>query len=169
MTATTDSQHDADTDEPGFLASGAVSASMQAVLVDLIELHLQAKHYHWNVVGQNFRDLHLQLDEIVDVARTGADAVAERMRALGAVPDGGTGTVARTTALPPAMRGEHDSAAVVTIVARSIAAAVATVRRVRDTVDAEDPASTDLLHAITLDLEKHAWMLRAEVRTPRRR
>jgi len=33
-------------------------------------LHLQSKQAHWNVVGHNFRDLHPQLDEIIDIART---------------------------------------------------------------------------------------------------
>ena len=33
--------------------------------MDLIELSLQGKQAHWNVDGHNFRDLHLQLDEIV--------------------------------------------------------------------------------------------------------
>jgi hypothetical protein len=45
---------------PGFIASPALAASLQALLVDLIELHPQAKQTHWNVVDHNFRDLHLQ-------------------------------------------------------------------------------------------------------------
>jgi starvation-inducible DNA-binding protein len=45
---------------PGFIASPAVAASSQAVLVDLIELHPQTKQAHWNVVGHHFRDLHPQ-------------------------------------------------------------------------------------------------------------
>ena len=53
----------------GFAASPELSANLQRVLVDLIELHLQGKQAHWNVVGSNFRDLHLQLDELVDFAR----------------------------------------------------------------------------------------------------
>ena len=46
-----------------------------------IDLERQAKQAHWNVVGTNFRDLHLQLDELVDFARGGSDTIAERMRA----------------------------------------------------------------------------------------
>jgi len=64
---------------PGFIASPALAASLQAVLVDLIELHLQSKQAHWNVVGHNFRDLHPQLDEIIDIARDGSDTIAERL------------------------------------------------------------------------------------------
>ena len=59
----------------GFTASPEFAANLQRVLVDLIELHLQGKQAHWNVVGTNFRDLHLQLDELVDFAREGSDTV----------------------------------------------------------------------------------------------
>ena len=80
-----------------FQAPDSLVHNLQKVLVDLIELHLQGKQAHWNLVGTNFRDLHLQLDEIVDGAREAADTIAERMRALDAVPDGRTDTVAATT------------------------------------------------------------------------
>ena len=43
-------------------ASPTLTTNLQAVLVDLIELHVQGKQAHWNIVGTNFRDLHLQLD-----------------------------------------------------------------------------------------------------------
>src|SRR4029453_13027661 len=75
-----------ETEVQGFQASPELSANLQKVLVDLIELHLQGKQAHWNVVGTNFRDLHLQLDELVDFAREASDTVAERMRAPCAVP-----------------------------------------------------------------------------------
>ena len=78
-------------------ASDKLAANMQKVLVDLIDLHLQGKQAHWNILGTNFRDLHLQLDEIVDAAREFADDTAERMRALYAVPDGRSATVAATS------------------------------------------------------------------------
>ena len=51
--------------------------NLQKVLVDLIELHLQGKQAHWNLVGTNFRDLHLQLDELVDFAREASDTIAK--------------------------------------------------------------------------------------------
>ena len=62
-------------------ASPTLTTNLQAVLVDLIELHVQGKQAHWNIVGTNFRDLHLQLDEIIDAAR--GFAVALTLRAPG--------------------------------------------------------------------------------------
>ncbi|WNG90009.1 DNA starvation/stationary phase protection protein [Mycobacterium sp. ITM-2016-00317] len=151
-------------DVTNFQASPELSAALQQVLVDLIELHLQGKQAHWNVVGSNFRDLHLQLDEVVDFARTASDTVAERMRALDAVPDGRSDTVAATTSLPEFPAFERSSGEVVDLISARIYAAVDTLRTVHDSVDAEDPSTADILHQLTDGLEKLAWLLKSENR-----
>jgi starvation-inducible DNA-binding protein len=148
-------------------ASQKLSDNLQAVLVDLIELHLQGKQAHWNIVGTNFRDLHLQLDEIVDAARQFADDVAERMRALNATPDGRSSVVAKSTTLAAFDAGEIDTSAAVDAITERLNAVVTTVREVHDPVDEEDPTSADLLHAILERLEQLAWMVSAENRSPR--
>ena len=51
--------------ESGFKASKALTDNLQKVLVDLLELQMQGKQAHWNVVGKNFRDTHRVLDEII--------------------------------------------------------------------------------------------------------
>jgi starvation-inducible DNA-binding protein len=98
-----------DEGEQQMKANKELANNMQAVLVDLIELGIQGKQAHWNVVGTNFRDMHLQLDEIIEIARTLSDEVAERMRALEVLPDGRSETVTKTTTLEkfPARPGRH--------------------------------------------------------------
>jgi starvation-inducible DNA-binding protein len=151
--------------ERGFKASKSLTDNLQKVLVDLIELHLQGKQAHWNVVGKNFRDLHLQLDEIIDAAREFSDTVAERLRALHAVPDGRSDTVSATTTLPEYPNGEVDTAETVDLITVRLEAVVGTMREVHDDVDEADPTSADLLHAIIERLEQYAWMVSAENRT----
>ena len=168
MTATTPSRTDSRRrtgSADRFVGSPRLANNLQAVLVDLIELHLQGKQAHWNVVGRNFRDLHLQLDELVDVAREASDTIAERLRALQATPDGRSDTVASLTTLPAFPPGEQNTATVVDLITDRIAAAVTTMRTVHDDVDGDDPSTADLLHAIIDDLEKYAWMISAENRT----
>ncbi|MFN3008054.1 Dps family protein [Mycolicibacterium wolinskyi] len=148
----------------GYQASAELSNNLQQVLVDLIELALQGKQAHWNVVGTNFRDLHLQLDELVDFAREGADTVAERMRALDAVPDGRSDTVAGGTSLPEFPAYERSTDEVVDLIATRVYAAVDTMRRVHDDVDAEDPSTADMLHQLIDGLEKLAWLIKSENR-----
>ena len=147
-----------------FQASEKLAAGLQRVLVDLIELHIQGKQAHWNVVGTNFRDLHVQLDEVVDAAREASDTIAERMRALDAVPDGRSDVVAATTSLPEFPPYEQNTSEVVDLVATRVYATVGTLRAVHDDVDADDPSTADLLHQITDQLEKLAWMIKSENR-----
>jgi starvation-inducible DNA-binding protein len=153
-----------DTQVHGFQASPELSANLQRVLVDLIELHLQGKQAHWNVVGTNFRDLHLQLDELVDFAREGSDTIAERMRALDVVPDGRSDTVAADTTLPEFPPYELNTGEVVDLITGRVYAAVDTVRTLHDAVDAEDPSTADILHQLIDGLEKLAWLIKSENR-----
>jgi starvation-inducible DNA-binding protein len=147
-----------------FDAPQSLPENLQRVLVDLIELHLQGKQAHWNVVGTNFRDLHLQLDEIVDIAREASDTIAERIRALNAVPDGRSDTVTASTTLPTFPPAEQTTTDTVEFITTAIYAAVDTLRTVHDDVDTVDPSSADLLHTIIDALEKAAWMLKSENR-----
>ncbi|AJE41649.1 Dps family protein [Streptomyces nodosus] len=166
MTASPGGSRRSETGVTRFTASPQLARALQQILVDLVELHLQGKQAHWNVVGHNFRDLHLQLDEIVDDARESADVIAERMRALDKWPDGRSDTVTASTTLPPFPEGELSVSAVVDLVTTRLYATVDTVRTHHDQVDGEDPSTADLLHGIIVTLEKHAWMVGAENRTP---
>ena len=147
-------------------ASPTLTDNMQAVLVDLIELHLQGKQAHWNVVGKNFRDLHLQLDEIIEDARLFADEMAERMRALHAVPDGRSVAVAEGTKIDPFPAGLVSTKDTVGLVVRMLNASVKTMRDVHDQIDEEDPTTADLLHGFIAKLEQYAWMVDAENMEP---
>lgn len=147
-------------------ASKNLADNLQKVLVDLIELHVQGKQAHWNLVGKNFRDLHLQLDEIVESARTFADTVAERMRALHALPDGRSNTVSATTSLVQFPEGLTATSDVVDLIGARLEGTVGTLRGVHDEVDEEDPTTADILHEIIGTLEQYAWMVEAENMEP---
>lgn len=152
--------------ESGFTASKELSENLQKVLVDLIELASQGKQAHWNVIGTNFRDTHLALDEIIDSAREFSDTIAERMRALHALPDGRSDTVAESTTLPEFPQGEIATTEVIDLITARLEDTVATCRDVHDQVDEEDPTSADILHEIIEKLEQYAWMMSAENRRP---
>ncbi|WP_062909483.1 Dps family protein [Mycobacterium avium] len=147
-----------------FPAQRALS-SLRHPVNEPVHRWIQAKQAHWNIVGINFRDLHLQLDELVDAAREAGDNIAERLRALAATPDGRSDTVAATTSLPQFPAGEQDTRVVVDLITTRVYATVDTIRSVHDAVDAEDPTTSDLLHQIIDSLEKLAWMIKSENRT----
>ena len=149
-----------------FTASAALSDNLQRVLTDLIALELVGKQIHWNIVGPNFRDVHLNLDDVVDIAREGSDEVAERMRAINAVPDGRPTTVSAATTVPAAPEGEILTGEGVAYIVSAIEAVVATLRGVDEDVDSEDPASSGIVEDLIGKLEQQAWFLSSEVRKP---
>lgn len=161
MTQTLDARQTAPS---AFRASQQLGNHLQQVLVDLTDLHLQGKQLHWNVVGKNFRDTHLVLDEVVDAAREFSDVVAERMRAVHVTPDARAKTVAAMSSLPDVPSDEIDTADTVDAIVASLYATAGTARRVHDDVDAEDPTTADILHTVLERLEQLAWMIDAENR-----
>jgi len=144
-------------------ASQQLADNLQIVLTDLIELQLQGKQAHWNIVGPNFRDLHLQLDELVVATREFADDTAERMRALHALPDGRSATIAKGTRLEEFPAGLVNTKNAVKLVTDRVERAVQTMRDVHDEVDEEDPTTADLPHAFISRLEQLVWMINAEI------
>lgn len=143
-------------------ASEKLRGYLQRVLIDLIDLHLQGKQAHWNVTGRGFRSLHLQLDELVAIAREESDVIAERMRALQVVPDGRTETIAATsdlTAYPADLVSVTDT---VDNIVERINQTVTVIREAHSDVDAEDPATADLLNNTISQLEQQAWMIASQ-------
>jgi starvation-inducible DNA-binding protein len=129
----------------------------------MVDLQLQAKQAHWNVVGRSFRSLHTHLDEIVDLARDAADTFAERLRALGAYPDARVGVVASTSILLAAPEGPCSTERAARAVSTRLRLAAETLRDVHSTVGSLDCPTGDLINQVVVDVEKHAWMLEAEV------
>ena len=138
-----------------------VGEELQATLHELIDLSLIGKQLHWAVVGPLFRPLHLQLDELVDSSRELSDTVAERVVALGFVPDGQAKAVAagsQLAAVAPTALEDH-------LVVRELTHRIAEVsEQVRDRMNRlgdADLASQDVLIEVVRELEKQQWMLRA--------
>jgi starvation-inducible DNA-binding protein len=136
--------------------------TLQAALVDLIDLSLLAKQAHWNVHGTNFRSVHLQLDEVLDDLRTWQDDVAERVAAVGGAPDGRAGTVAASSKVADLAAGPLNAPAVVQEFTDRLTAVSRRIEATLHDLD-EDMPSQDLLIGIVSGLDKAAWMFRAQL------
>lgn len=140
-----------------------VAATLQEALVDLTALALNGKQAHWHVRGPQFLPVHEQLDGIVDDARAWADLVAERAVTLGVPVDGRAATVAAESALDDFPTGFVPDAVAVTLVRDLVDAVVSRVRSHVDELGELDPVTQDLVIEVLRGLEKHRWMLQAQV------
>lgn len=143
-------------------ARSTTGKALQTALVDLLDLTLQAKQAHWNLIGKHFRSLHLQLDEVVDTTRRHADEVAERAVAIGVNPDGRVRTIADSSKFGALEPGYLQDDAVVTAFIDRLSIAVQRIREGIDATEKTDLVSQDLLIGVATDLEMHLWMFQAQ-------
>jgi starvation-inducible DNA-binding protein len=137
-------------------------AILQTTLTDLIDLSLIAKQAHWNVVGPHFRSVHLQLDELVGIARQYVDDVAERAAAIGVSPNGKAHTVTETSGLPTYPDGWTSDTDTIAAIVATLDTLVKRVRTRVDETDKSDLVTQDLLIEIARELEKQRWMWQAQ-------
>src|SRR5579862_9012271 len=138
-----------------------IGRQLQATLAELIDLSLFGKQLHWNVTGTHFRELHLQLDELVDSWRELSDTVAERAVAIGHAPDGQSATIAGAVAsIETGPLADH-------VVVRELTTRLAEVcergRARMDRLGEIDAASQDVLIEVLRELEKQLWMARVQL------
>jgi len=140
----------------------STGAVLQATLVDLIDLSLIAKQAHWNVVGKNFRSVHLQLDELVAIARQYVDEVAERANTIGVSPNGKPRTVVENSGLPSYPDGWLSDEKTIDAIVETLDALIKKLRKGIDETDKSDLVTQDLLIEITREVEKAHWMWQAQ-------
>lgn len=143
-------------------ATKVTGETLQGALVDLVELSLVGKQAHWNLIGRNFRSIHLALDEVVLAGRTFADTVAERAIAIGVNPDGQTAALAKQSEVKPVEVGYVPVEKVITYVVDTLAPMISRFRDRMDATEQADPVTQDLFISIIAELEKTHWMFQAE-------
>jgi starvation-inducible DNA-binding protein len=143
-------------------ADGTVVEALQQTLLELIDIALNGKQAHWNVVGPQFLTVHRQLDEVVEAARLTSDEVAERLATIGVAPDGRPATVAEARAFEPLAAGLTHTDDALAAVGDRLDEAVSRLRGRIAAIGEADLISQGILIGTSQQLEKLAWMIRAQ-------
>ena len=141
---------------------GPTADLLQGTLTTLLDLALNLKQAHWNVVGPNFRSVHLHLDEIIVTIRAATDEIAERIVTIGVAPDGRAQAISNESVLDSFPSGFHQVTETVAHVGDQIKSAIDQVRQAIEKMGDLDPISEDLLIATSSQMEKHLWMVQAQ-------
>ena len=153
---------------PGMKSGDAekVNALLQDRLNSLNDLALTLKHVHWNVVGPNFIAVHTMLDPQVEAVRAMADAVAERIAALGGSPVGVPGALVKQRDWTDYSIGRADSIAHLGALDVVYTGIIEAHRAAIDTTDELDLVTQDLLIGQAGQLEQFHWFVRAHIENP---
>lgn len=123
-------------------------------------LYLNYKHYHWQVFGPLFRDLHKLFDEFAEETLEELDPIAERVRMIGQDPPSNptelTDLATITIAAPHSTVHEMVDEA-----QRNLIVVIKEMREAARTADERnDPGTVDLFSKAVQVFEKQEWWLR---------
>lgn len=140
----------------------SVCAELNQLLAYSADLTLQAKQAHWALRGPNFIALHKLFDDIYAHAGEWADAIAERVAALGGQPRGTLQAAAAATRLEPYptdLVADHEH---VERLSLALARYGALVRKAIDAfAKIGDAGSADLVTEISREVDKDRWFVEA--------
>jgi starvation-inducible DNA-binding protein len=142
----------------------AMIDTLNARLLDAIDLRLAIKQAHWNVKGPNFIALHELFDQIQARVDTNVDDIAERAVALGGNAHGTIQTVVGGSKLKPYPTDLNEQQAHVAAIADRLAAFGKLVREAIDAADeANDKDTADLFTGISRQVDKDLWFVEAHL------
>ena len=140
-----------------------VSNLLNQDLSDAYLLLVKTKKYHWDVVGPQFRSLHLLWEEHYTALTETIDSVAERVRALGGYPVGSMEGFLQMASLK-----EHagDVPTATKMVSNLMEDHEQIIRNLREHIDRcsdefHDEGTADFLTGLMEGHEQMAWMLRS--------
>jgi starvation-inducible DNA-binding protein len=140
-----------------------VGRTLQATLVELVDLSLLGERLHWNTLRQPFRPLHAQLAAIVDSWRELSDAVAQCAARVGVEPDGQSGSVTTRSRIGRVAGSSLDTDGALRDLFARLAEVTERVRARSGRLGALDPVSQVVLIEVADELQKQLWTLRTSL------
>ena len=138
-----------------------VAAELQAMVIELTELHHQAKQCHWNMKGPLYISLHLLLDEYDEIYLDYTDRVAERMLHIGMNVDSRTEVVLKTANIGSIPPGAISDKQVLDLMSEHVYTVAVRTRQRITKFSKLDEVSSNLLQDLSYKLDKQVWQLRA--------
>ncbi len=134
---------------------------LSKLLADTFTLYLKTHNFHWNVVGPQFRTLHLMFEEQYNELWLATDLMAERIRTLGFPAPATFAEFAKLTAIPET-EGRPEAGKMIELLVEGHETVCRTIRNQFEVADkANDQPTLDLLTQRLEVHEKTAWMLRS--------
>jgi starvation-inducible DNA-binding protein len=134
---------------------------LNGLLGDATVFYQKLRHYHWNVEGPQFFELHEKFEELYDRWADQIDEIAERILMVGGVP-----LHTLRSLLDAASLEEDDSIPAAPAMVEHVAADLHRLHERAGAVldaaeDAGDRGTANLLDDLRDGLEKDMWMFRA--------
>lgn len=135
---------------------------LSKILADTFLLYTKTLNFHWCVEGPLFPQLHELFGDQYDALAEDIDTIAERIRALKAMPPATMKEFLELTHLKEPKKGLKDMDMVKELL-HDREFVIEHFKKDLEIIGDSDPATTNMLEDMLEKHEKHAWMLRAIV------
>lgn len=137
---------------------------LSQALSDTYVLAVKAHVYHWNVKGPSFGALHAFFEEQYKALVVAADDLAERIRALGPLVDGGMSAFLKETVIKEAGTKPMDARSMLKDLLNSYQQLRARLVDAEDVADEMDDLVTqDLIVGQLSAYDKTMWMIKSQI------
>lgn len=145
-------------------ASTAMAKQLALVLSDTYVLAVKTHGYHWNVTGPDFSGLHAFFEAQYNALIAAADEIAERIRALGMMPDGSMDSFLQNTVITEAGTKPVKAEAMLQDL-------LVSHRQIRERLAAAEELANEIGDVVSQDMmvgrlaahDKDMWMIRSHL------
>lgn len=134
---------------------------LNTLLADYHVYYQNLRNFHWNILGENFFDLHNKFEELYTDAQIKIDEIAERILTLRYHPMSNLKDYLETSSIDEVSSRQTDKEMVSAILGNHGKLLEQMTKVVKKAEDAEDEGTIDLIGAYIRELEKSSWMLDA--------
>lgn len=138
-----------------------VVKDLNLILADSIVFYQKLRHYHWEVEGQQFFELHQQFEKMYDQWAAISDDIAERLMTIGGKPIRTLGealkssTIKEDSTTPEARKMVTNALDDMSKQLKSIKTATAEAEK------SDDRGTIAMLDGMVEQIEKTTWMMEA--------
>nr|WP_321223425.1 Dps family protein [uncultured Psychroserpens sp.] len=138
-----------------------VVVELNSLLANYHIYYQKLRNFHWNVLGENFFDLHNKFEELYTDARTKIDEIAERILTLRYHPMSKLSDYLEIAEIKEVSPLQSDKEMVQNILKDHGILLQQLSNVVEKADEAKDEGTIDLIGAYIRELEKSSWMLDA--------
>ncbi|WP_179019506.1 Dps family protein [Winogradskyella forsetii] len=134
---------------------------LNTLLADYHIYYQNLRNFHWNILGENFFDLHVKFEELYNDARIKIDEIAERILTLRYHPMSKLEDYLKSASIKEVSSKLTDKEMVSTILNNHAILLKQMSNVVNKADEIGDEGTIDLIGAYIRELEKNSWMLDA--------
>lgn len=138
-----------------------VVEELNTLLADYHIYYQNLRTFHWNILGQNFFDLHQKFENLYHQARVKIDEIAERVLTLQYHPLSKGSQYLKMSSIQEVDVIVDDTQMVRTILGNHKILLIQMTLVLKAAQEAGDEGTIDLIGAYIRELEKESWMLNA--------